>query len=93
MVKGSHLAVQTAKNAILQILEEIIKEGGEEALKNSTDCSICWGELKEGYRLQLCEHRFCTACISKSIVTVFGDKTQFPIGCPQCMKKISLIDL
>jgi len=60
------------------------------AAKQEDNCGLCKCELdEENVQLQKCLHKFCLACFDN----LPFDTESFPIKCPECLEKLSLVDL
>jgi len=57
------------------------------------ECAICFGELSNSHRLQLCGHKFCTSCLESQIHNALKDISELPIKCGDCQKLIALRDI
>ncbi|CAK75656.1 unnamed protein product (macronuclear) [Paramecium tetraurelia] len=79
--------------AIISISEIISSQQQQDKPINALTCNYCFDNMKNGYMLQGCGHKFCLQCIMFSIQNSLGDMTQLPIKCPQCNQGILLADL
>ena len=60
------------------------------AARQEDSCGLCNCELdEENVQLQTCLHKFCLACFDN----LPFDTESFPIKCPLCGEKLSLVDL
>ena len=51
---------------------------------NENDCPICLDNITEGYRLQLCGHKFCHSCIAMELSETLQNNPEFPLVCSHC---------
>ena len=87
-IRRRKLVLRGAVDAVCKVqskVEEFLKtlpNSRREAKQD--DCPVCFDKIEDPYRLYLCGHAYCSACISPYLISVFDSvksAEMFPLTC------------
>ena len=84
------IIIMGKENNISKALEEVralVNKFAEKDHLDDNKCPICLAEIVEGYRLQICGHKYCFTCLEDELEERLNNNPEFPFCCSKCKTK------
>ena len=84
VLQGSKDGVENARVKVETFLNEL-RESQPNIDKKEEECPVCFDKIEQPYRLQVCGHSYCSACISGYIASTFTAERKANMFPQKCM--------
>jgi len=71
-------------NKAVEEVRALVYKFGEKKDLDDNKCPICLVEIIDGFRLQICGHKFCSSCLEAELEERLNNNPEFPFCCSKC---------
>jgi len=75
---------ETNINKAVEEVRALVYKFGEKKDLDDNKCPICMAEIIDGFRLQICGHKFCLSCLEAELEERLNHNPEFPFCCSKC---------